>query len=174
MSPDGAQQRVVADRHLQPARKAGGGSAAERKRQMMHDLIEPRRATRPRRQDIGVEAFGENPTRTHSGVAAKSPRQKDEPNNSTGDRQIGQPPRKPAVDAPGLRPALRTWARRPRGSHPEEQAGLIIGGALHDKAGRNERRGLQTAHRVDSFPETNANRRLDFIKIESEPRFGAN
>jgi hypothetical protein len=84
---------------------------------------------------LGVEAFGENPTWTHNGVATKSPRQKDELNNSAGDWQIGQPPQIPAVDAPGLRPALRTWARKRRGSHPEKQAGVIIGGTLHDKAG---------------------------------------
>lgn len=40
-SPDDAQERVVADRHHQPASEVGGRSAAERKRQTVDDPIEP-------------------------------------------------------------------------------------------------------------------------------------
>ena len=78
-SPDNAQERVIADRHHQPASEAGGRSAAKRKGQTMDDPIEPPCATRPGSQNVRVEALGENPPGAVSMLASQAPREENEP-----------------------------------------------------------------------------------------------
>lgn len=56
----------------------------------------------------------------------------------------------------------------------DEQRLAVLTDAVYDEALRHERRRPERlSHGVDSFCETNASRRPDFIKSESEPTLDA-
>jgi hypothetical protein len=88
VSPHDPQQGVVADRQHQPAGKTRRRSSAEREPKVMDDVVEPRRAPRPRHQHGVVEALGENAPPAQHGVAMETPRPDDEPNWLPSHRQV--------------------------------------------------------------------------------------
>jgi hypothetical protein len=65
--------------------------------------------------------------------------------------------------------AHRTSANARRDPYPDYQAAIVFGRALNDKSARNKFRNVKPLHGSDPLPESKPNRRLDFIKSESEP-----
>jgi len=53
---------------------------------MMDDVIQPSRAARPRRHDVGVKPLGEDPTTAKHGVAVKSARHDQQTDPKSGNR----------------------------------------------------------------------------------------
>jgi hypothetical protein len=65
----------------------------------MNNAIEPRGAAGPRRYDVIVETFGENPSAAVRVFAPEAPRDKAKANAATGARQIRNAPDVLAVHA---------------------------------------------------------------------------
>ncbi|ANV23037.1 hypothetical protein BA939_26765 [Rhizobium sp. S41] len=59
-SPHDAQQRIVADRQHQPFGKGGRWPATQCKSEMMDDVVKPGGSPRRRRENVSVEALGED------------------------------------------------------------------------------------------------------------------
>ena len=70
---DRAEQRVLADRDEQAARRGLAGSAAERDAEMMHDVVQSRCPARVGRRRRRIEPFGEDLPRAAGLGAAKPP-----------------------------------------------------------------------------------------------------
>ena len=80
------QQRVLADRQHQAPGQARGGASAQRQAEIMDDVIQPRCAARPWRQEVGVKPLDEDPTTAKHGVAVKSARHDQQTDPASGNR----------------------------------------------------------------------------------------
>ena len=153
--PDNPQQRVVADRHHEPAREARRRAPAERQAEMMNDVFKPRRSPRPRGEHVGVEALGENPSPAQDGVAVEPARKNHQANRASRDRQVRQPSAIPAVDPLGGRSAAGAGTRPRHGADGDQRAGVVARRVIHDKAARHESGGAESPlHGVDPLWRT--------------------
>ena len=75
----------------------------------MDNIIKPRRSPRPRRQ-TALKALRDDAPATQNGATMEAPRYNDEANRPRRQRQVGDTPQIPAVDAFRARPALWTSA----------------------------------------------------------------
>jgi hypothetical protein len=169
--PHHSQQRILADRHHQPTRKAGGRPSAERKPEMMHDVIEACRSARPRIKYIGVEAFGEHAPTAQNSFAVEAARKDHHANWATCDWQISQTPTISTVDSPGRGAATWTGARLGQGADREQSASFVARHIVHNKATGHESGGSERVlHRIDPSSEpTQITQSVDSTKSESEP-----
>src|SRR5271156_4203938 len=107
-SPDDAQQRVFADWNHQPARESGSGPPAKSKRQMVHDMIEPLGASRPRGDGARFEALGEYPSDAELRGTTEAPDDDNQLDRPARHGQIRQSSRIPAMDSTRDCPTLGT------------------------------------------------------------------
>jgi hypothetical protein len=140
---DSLRQRAasIGERNSQPA---------DRPAQARDDRRRSCRAVR--RARLGAEALRENRTGRGSSVASEPPRDDDEPNLSTRQWRIGQPPFIAAVDSFHDWPAVRTSARFARVANSESRDRAIMNCFFYVEIRQNKSRGAQaTGHGVDSF-----------------------
>ena len=60
-----------------------------------------------------------------------------------------------------------------RASYRDHEAVAVSRRALNHNSGRNKLRNVKSLHLSDPKPESEPNRRLEFIKCESDPTFDA-
>ena len=163
-----AQQRVIAHHDVEPTRKGGSRPASERNGETVDHVVEPARASGSRFDRL--EPFGEDPPRAssqrrrRSGGSAKSA--------LSGRRR---PEDRPAASDIGCaRGCKRLRARGAaanarRASYRDDEAVVVFHRALNHEFARNKLRNVKPLHSSDPQPESEPNRRLDFIKCKSEP-----
>jgi hypothetical protein len=123
--------------------KLGGRPSAECQAEMMHNVVQPRCSSRPRRKHVRVKALREYAPTAQDSSAVESASKNHNANWATGDRQISQMPAITAVDLPRLRAATRTGAYHGHGAHHGQSASFIAGRVVHDKATRHQTGGLE-------------------------------
>jgi hypothetical protein len=165
--PHHAQQRVVAHRDVEPARKGGCRFASESDSKTVDNIVEPPRASGSWRDRL--EPFGKDPPLAGRRVAEEAAGPQNQRYSHAGGRKIRQSPSILAVHAATNASAHRTSANARRDPYPDYQAAIVFGRALNDKSARNKFRNVKPLHGSDPLPESKPNRRLDFIKSESEP-----
>ena len=74
----------------------------------MDDLVKPRGAPRPRRQNVPIEALGEDPATGQLRITEESSGQQHKVDRPSGHGQLGQPAAISAMDALGTHVRLRT------------------------------------------------------------------
>jgi hypothetical protein len=107
---------------------------------MMNNKIEPRCSPRPRRQSAVIEALGKYPSIAKNRIATETPRHDHKPNLPSGQRQIGEAPLIPTMDALGTGATSRTGTRVAHGTDDNHGRGAVTGRALHIKAARDQGR----------------------------------
>jgi hypothetical protein len=154
-SPHDAQKRVVADRNHQSLSEAGRRPAAKRQAQMVDNMFQPRRSTRPRRKHGFLEALSKNPPRAISSRARKPPRRQAEANALSRKGQVSYVAHVAAVDPARDLPANGTIRLADFGPGRHDHRFANARHALRDKPVQNERETPKIAsHGADSPKET--------------------
>jgi hypothetical protein len=137
----------------------------------VHDIIEP---VRPSRSWFdGVKPFGKDPSRTSRSVTEEAAGLQNQRYSHAGGRKIRQPSPVLAVHAATNASAHRAAANRRRPSYRDHEALAVSRRALNHESARNKLRNVKSLHRPDPQPESEPNRRLEFIKFESDPKLHA-
>jgi hypothetical protein len=128
-----------------------------------------------------LEPFGKDPPFASRDVAEEAAGPQNQRYSHACGRKISQSPSILAGHAATNASAHRTPANARPDPYPDYEATIVFGRALYYKSVRNKFRNVKPLHSSDSRPESETNRRLDFIKSESDPllqadpgvRFGA-
>ena len=139
----------------------------------MHDMVEPSGSPGPRRQYVCVKPFIENAASAENCTAAETPCKKHETYPTARNGQIRKTPRISTVNPSRKCSARRTQARRPDRTLGDERAIHVVDRILHDKAPRDQRRGANRLHGVDSFLKPRPEGAASSSKIKSEPKLHA-
>jgi hypothetical protein len=161
------QQRVIAHDDIEPARKGGCRPASERNRETVDHVIQPARPSRS--WFDGLEPFGKDLSRARFSIAEEAAGPQNQRYPDAGGRKIGQPPPILAVHTAASASARRAAASARRGSYCDDEAVAVFHRALNDESARNKLRNVKPLHDPDPQLESEPNRRLDFIKCESDP-----
>jgi hypothetical protein len=115
------------------------------------------------------EAFGKDPPIASPSVAEEATGPQNQHYSHACGRKIHQSSPILTVHAATNTSAHRASANGRRAPYRDRQAAVVFGRALNDKPARNKLRNIKPLHGSDPLPESKPNRRLDFIKTESEP-----
>jgi hypothetical protein len=127
-------------------------------------------AARTSRSWLGrLEPFGKDPPLASRSVAEEAAGPQNQRYSHACGRKISQSPSILAVHAATNASAHRTSANARRDPYPDYEATIVSGRALYDKSARNKFRNVKPPHSSDPQPESEPNRRFDFIKSESDP-----
>jgi hypothetical protein len=151
MTPDDAQQGVLADRQEQASREALPWPSAQGQAEVMHNTLQPRRAAGERTRGRGREPLREDPLMaTHQGTT-EPPRADADPYRPALCRQIRQHAPISTVDPRRSGPARRTH-RRCRCRAGQDKQSLCFGlDPLDNKPARCKRQ--IAAHQGHPSPE---------------------
>jgi hypothetical protein len=166
--PNHAQQRVVAHFDVEPMRKGGGRPAAKRNRETVDHVVESVRTSGPRFDR--PESFGKDPPCASRSVTEEAAGPQNQRYPHAGGRKITQPSPILAVHAAANASAHRAAANSCRASYRDHEAIAVSRRALNHEAARNKLRNVKSLHCSDPQPESEPNRRLEFIKSESDPK----
>lgn len=140
----------------------------------MDDMIKPGSTPRPRRQDICLEALGKDPSATQHCVTVEPACGNNQSHSLSRDGQICQAAMITTVYPLRSCSAAWTTAAHIRRADSEYYCVASRSCLIDYKASRHECGGAKRMnHDADSFCKTNASRRPELIKSESEPIFHA-
>jgi hypothetical protein len=117
-----------------------------------------------------LEPFGKDPPRASRSVTEEATGPQNQCYPHARGRKITQPSPILAVHAAANASAHWASANSRGASYRDHEAVVVFHRALNDKAARNKLRNLKPLHRSDPQPESEPNRRLYFIKCESDPK----
>jgi hypothetical protein len=166
-----AQQRIVAHPEVEPARRGSSRPASEHNGETMDHVVEP--ACTSRSWFDCLEPFGKDPPPASRSITEEAAAPQNQCYPHACRRKITKPSPILAVHAAANASARRASTNCRRASYRDHEAVVVFHRALNDKSARNKFRNLKPLHRSDPQPESEPNRRLDFIKYESDPIFHA-